>query len=96
MLDFYAIHDHQSQPEFPEELNLPIIGSITINSFKSLQQKGIIESKYNFHEDFRWDSLYVINKLESLKNSLDTDSIKLCKILVLAAKESAGLIAFCD
>ncbi len=96
MLDFYTIQDHQPSPKFPEELDLSMIGSIPFNEFKSLKQKEIIEPEYNFYEDFRWSALYVINKLESLKDSTDTDSIKLCEILTLAIEKSGGIIAFCD
>jgi len=99
MLQFYLIQNHQTKPDYPEQINLEFVGEISYEVFERLQRKKVIDDRYSYYEDFRW-SFPIIKQLseridyQKLKN--DTDVIKLLKLLNKVDDNNSGLIAYCD
>lgn len=96
MLAFYAIADHQPLPDFPEQADLPLLGSIDLNTYERLINKGIIESRYFYYSDFRWTHLKINEILQINSTSSDTDIAVLSKILSKAMTSGVGVIVYCD
>ena len=99
MLDFYIIDDEQSKPSYPEEINLEYIGGLNDRTFEKLKTKGLIEERFDYYTDFRWNSDFVKLKYDSLLNHENQSYSDLRKLfgLVSKAKEiDCGLIAYCD
>lgn len=46
MLDFYIIQDDQVKPNYPEKLELELVGGLDEKSVASLQNKGIIDKRF--------------------------------------------------
>lgn len=51
MLDFYIIGDAQAKPSYPEQLGLEFIGELDCKTFDNLQNKGIIDRRFDFYLD---------------------------------------------
>lgn len=51
MLDFYIIGDAQAKPSYPEQLELEFIGKLDCKTFDNLQNKGIIDRRFDFYLD---------------------------------------------
>lgn len=99
MLDFYSIKDDQPTPSFPEKLGLQFVGDLDDKTFCNLQNKKIIEEKFYYYSDFRWNTAAIqLIHQNILKHQLqkDTDVQKLIQILEVADKEQSGLIAYGD
>ncbi|SHK66768.1 hypothetical protein [Chryseobacterium polytrichastri] len=99
MLDFYSIKDHQPTPSFPEKLELQFVGDLDDKTFGNLQNKNIIEEKFYYYSDFRWNTAEIkMIHQNILKHQLqkDIEVQKLIKILEVADKEKSGLIAYGD
>lgn len=99
MLDFYIIHDEQSKPSYPAKANLEYVGGLDDGTFENLKSKGLIESRYDYYSDFRWNSSFVKRKYNSLlshKNQSDSDVRKLIEFVSKAKNIDCGLIAYCD
>jgi hypothetical protein len=98
MLDFYIIKDEQPKPNYPEQVNLEFITGLDSGTFDNLIRKGIIDSRFDYYSDFRWDS-YLIEQINSkvskIKNS-DSDIDKLNLIIKKALELKCGIIAYCD
>lgn len=96
MLDFYLIKDEQRKPDYPEQENLEFAGGIDYETYENLVKKGIIDSRFDYYSDFRWDCK-IIEQLTT-RNDVDSDSDfkKLNKILRKATETNNGLIAYCD
>ena len=98
MLDFYLIKDEQPKPNYPEKANLEFILGLDSRTFANLIGKGIIDSRFDYYSDFRWNSNLIeqINsKASKIKNS-DSDIDKLNLILKKALELKFGIIAYCD
>ena len=98
MLDFYIIKDEQPKPNYPEQANLVFISGLDSGTFDNLISKGIIDSRFDYYSDFRWNSNLIeqINsKVSKIKNS-DSDIDKLNLILKKALESKCGIIAYCD
>lgn len=98
MLDFYIIKDEQSKPSYPLQANLEFIAGLDSGTFDNLISKGIIDSRFDYYSDFRWNSNLIeqINsKVSKIINS-DSDIDKLKLILNKALELQCGIIAFCD
>ncbi|MDH6250750.1 hypothetical protein M2347_000477 [Chryseobacterium sp. H1D6B] len=99
MLDFYILKDDQAKPNYPEHAALKFAGEIDDVTFSNLQNKGIIDSRFGYYSDFRWETA-VITQIR--KNILqkemqnDTDVQQLIQILETADTEQSGLIAYGD
>lgn len=99
MLDFYFMNDSamNSKSLLPE--NLEFAGSLDDKAFQNLKAKGIIESRYDYYSDFRWNVVQV-KQIHSMihQKSLMTDSdVKTLKaFLDQAMIKECGLIAYCD
>lgn len=97
MLDFYLIEDNHSTPENPEQLELELIGKLSLKEFTDLQDKKIISLKESYFSDFRWDQKTVNLKLKSdLFSTSEKSEVKIVEFLNHATKSKCGLIAFCD
>jgi hypothetical protein len=97
MLDFYLLLDHQSKPQPSQLKQLDYIGGLDKNVFEQLVRKGIIDTRFDFYSDFRWNLEVVTQidqKIQLLRN--DTDVQKLANIIHPALEKQSGLIAYCD
>ena len=98
MLDFYIIKDEQPKPNYPEQVNLEFISGLDSRTFDNLISKGVIDSRFDYYSDFRWNNSLIkqINsKVSKIKNS-DSDIDKLNLILKKALELECGIIAYCD
>ena len=98
MLDFYLINDKQSKPNYPEKANLEYISGLNSKTFENLKEFRIIDSRFDYYSDFRWNNGLVkqISKKAFEKRESDTDIEKLCEILDKALESNSGIIAYCD
>ncbi len=53
MLDFYIIKDDQVKPNHPEKSGLEFVGGLDEKTFDNLQNKGIIDGRFDYYSDFR-------------------------------------------
>jgi len=53
MLDFYIIKDEQALPNYPEQIGLEFVGGLDEKTFHNLQNKGIIDKRFDYNSDFR-------------------------------------------
>ncbi|WP_378173242.1 hypothetical protein [Aquimarina sp. SS2-1] len=72
MLDFYLINDEQPKPSYPEQANLEFISGLNSKTFESLKEKEIIDSRFDYYSDFRWNFQLVkqISKKVTKKKNL--------------------------
>ena len=96
MLDFYLINDEQSKPDYPEKADLKFVSRIDHKTYKTLVSKRIINSRFDYHSDFRWNSQLIEKMYKKIKDKSDSNIEKLSKILNKAMNEKCGLIAYCD
>lgn len=98
MLDFYLISDNKkTNPKSPK--NLKYAGGIEDDKYYRLIRIGLIDEKYDYYSDFRWNTAVVkqINKhLEKYKTDNNTDIETLRQIINQAVENNCGLIAYCD
>lgn len=98
MLDFYFIPDDQPFRE-EDARTLERAGGIEMDMFDRLQRKGIIDQRFAYYDDFRWESTLVKQLHEqvcSAKFAADTDAKHLLQILDRAMERGSGLMALCD
>lgn len=98
MLDFYFISDdaakqnnRTSEPDFA--------GALDDKTFKNLQNKGIIDARFDFYSDFHWPKVF----LEKMRREIDikqihtdSDVVRLLQLIDPAVARECGLIAYCD
>lgn len=99
MLDFYIIRDDQAKPKYPEKLGLEFAGGLDDKTFENLQNKGIIDKRFDFYSDFRLEVLLIkqIRKTILQKQLLaDIDVKILIQLFDMADKKQSGLIAYGD
>ena len=98
MLDFYLINDEQPKPDYPEQANLKYISGLNSKTFENLKDKGIIDYRFDYYSDFRWNIELVkqISRKAAKKRESDTDFEKLFEILNEALESKSGVIAYCD
>ena len=97
MLDFYIIKDDQAKPSRQERLTFA--GGLDDQTFYNLQDKGIIDRRFDCYSHFRWGNGLIKQIRENiLKKQLqaDNDVKKLIKILDSADMKQCGLIAYGD
>ena len=99
MLDFYIIGDAQAKPSYPEQLGLEFIGKLDCKTFDNLQNKGIIDRRFDFYSDFRLEILLIKQIRQTiLEKQLqsDIDVKKLIQLFDIADKKQSGLVAYGD
>jgi hypothetical protein len=99
MLDFYIIKDDHATPNYPEQLGLEFVGGLDDKTVRNLQNKGIIDRRFDFYSDFRLDTLLIQQIRQTIiQQQLDTDSDvkKLTQLFDAADKKQSGLIAYGD
>lgn len=99
MLDFYIINDNQSSPAFPEQLGLEFVGGLNDIIFENLQNKEIIDTRFDYYSDFRLDVLQIRKIRQNIiqkKLQNDSDVKSLIYLLDFADNKQSGLIAFGD
>ncbi|MCD0467657.1 hypothetical protein [Flavobacterium sp. ENC] len=97
MLDFYLIKDEQITPDSPT--GLEFIGQLNDRTFRNLQNKGVIDKRYEYHSDFRWDIETILQMRlngTKLQTHKDTDIIQLFQIIDISENKKSGIIAFGD
>lgn len=97
MLDFYIIKDGQMTPDSPT--GLEFIGQLGDNTFRNLKTKGIIDKRYDYYSDFKWNTKTILQiRQNSIKLCIqeDTDTKQLNQLLDLAENRESGIIAFAD
>lgn len=99
MLDFYIIGDAQAKPSYPEQLRLEFIGKLDCKTFDNLQNKGIIDRRFDFYSDFRLE-IFLIRQIRQtiLEKQLqsDIDVKKLIQLFDIADKKQSRLVAYGD
>lgn len=99
MLDLYFINDEQYKPKNLIKSGLEFAGSLEFEIFENLQNKGIIETRFDYYTDFRWGSTFIKQKLLTLKEKdykSDTEIKQLFDLLQKASIRNNGLIAYAD
>ena len=92
MLDFYLIPDEQSNPDYPEESHLTFVGSLDYETYNRLLITEVVDSRFHYYSDFRWDSKMVIQILDRVGDNSES----LRKILLKAVESKSGVIAYGD
>lgn len=99
MLDFYIIKDDQPKPNYPEQLGLEFAGGLDNKTFENLQNKGIIDKRFDYYSDFRLGSLLIEQIRQTIiqkQLQADNDVKKLTQLFDTADKKQIGLIAYGD
>ncbi len=99
MLDFYIIKDEQAKPNYPEQLGLEFIGGLDDKTFGNLQNKGIIDRRFDYYSDFRLATLLIKQIRQTILQKqlqADSDVKKLTQLFDTAEKKQSGLIAYGD
>ncbi len=96
MLEFYLIKDEQKKPDYPEQENLEFVNGIDYNTYERLINKGLIDKRFDYYSDFRWNSLMIKQIMNKGAEKQDSDIAKLNDILRKAIEKNSGLIAYCD
>lgn len=99
MLDFYLIKDDESKPPYPEKLGLKFIGGLDYKIFENLQKKQIIDSRFDYYKDFRWETYLIKQMEEKIKEEKfkhDSDLKALLEIFRPTQTQNMGLIAYAD
>ncbi|WP_271784735.1 hypothetical protein [Aquimarina algiphila] len=98
MLDFYLIKDDQPKPSYPELIDLEFIIGLDLVTFKSLIKKQLIDSRFDYYSDFRWDES-LIKQIElkiSRIQKFDSATKKLEQIIKKAIDKNCDIITYCD
>jgi hypothetical protein len=99
MLDFYIIPDDKPKPNNPGQGDLTYAGGLDDKIFDNLQRKGIIDERFDYYSDFRWETSLIGKIRQTIKNKKmekDTDVKALIVLLDLAGQTGSGLIAYGD
>lgn len=99
MLDFYIIKDDQSKPNYPEQLGLEFVGGLEYKTFENLQNKGIIDRRFDYYSDFRLGTVLIKQIRQTIiqkQLQADSDVKKLTQLFDSADKNLSGLIAYGD
>lgn len=99
MLDFYTIEDDRPKPNYPAQQNLKYVGGLDNKTFHNLQQKGIIDDRFDYYSDFRLGTQVIAEirkRIETKKMEKDSDVQLLLNLLEIAEQENSGLIAYGD
>ena len=99
MLDFYIIKDEQKKPNNPGKLGRDYAGGLDYKTFSNLQNKGIIDNRFDYYSDFRLDTKLINQiRLQIIQKNMqtDTDVILLLQILNMTEINQCGLMAYCD
>jgi hypothetical protein len=99
MLEFYLIKDDQSKPNNPRNNGLEFIGGLDENTFEDLQHREIIDRRFDYYSNFRWDTSVVRQLKETIKQkqtNLDNNIKQLLELLEKASNVQSGLIAYGD
>ena len=99
MIDFYSIKDEQSKPNDPEEGGLEFVGGLDFKTFNNLQNKGILDKRFDYYSDFRLGSLFIqqIRQIILQKQfQADEDVQKLLHLFDIADLKQSGLIVYGD
>jgi hypothetical protein len=97
MLDFYIIKDDQVKPNYPEKLGLEFVGGLDDKTFDNLQNKGIIDRRFDYYSDFRLGTLLIKQIRQNILQKqlqADNDVKKLTQLFDTAHKKQCGLIAY--
>lgn len=99
MLDFYIIKEDQAKPNHPEKLGLEFVGGLDDKTFDNLQNKGIIDRRFDYCSDFRLGTLLIKQIRQTIiqkQLQADNDVKKLTQLFDAADKKKCGLIAYGD
>lgn len=99
MLHFYYIDDNIKSPNYPEEINLKFAFELDYKSFIDLQNHEIVNSKFNYFTDFRWNTKTVTQLLQAIENKQNNFNKNIEKFqtnLHQTLELKTGLIAYCD
>lgn len=99
MLDFYIIKDDQAKPNYPKKLELEFVGGLDEKTFNNLQNKGIINRRFDYYSDFRLGTLLIKQIRQTITQKqlqADNDVKKLTHLFDTADKKQSGLIAYGD
>lgn len=95
MLDFYTIQDSATTPKTINQQKHA--GGLTEEVFEQLMQLGVIDTRFDFYKDFRWNNDQV-QKIKKVCDKImpEANVEILIRILDLALMSNLGLIAISD
>ncbi len=99
MLDFYILKDDQAKPNHPEQSGLVFAGGLDNKTFDNLQNKGIIDRRFDYYSDFRLGVLLIKQIRQTIiqkQFQTDSDVKKLVQLFDIADEKQSGLIAYGD
>jgi len=97
MLDFYLISDSERSKLGEEPDPLSYVGSLALNRYTRLVKKGVIDERFDYFSDFRWEMEMVLQiDAKTARFAGDTDVDQLNTILKKAMSQNCGLMAICD
>ena len=99
MLDFYIIKDDQAKPNHPQQLGLEFVGGLDDKTYDNLQNKGIIDKRFDYYSDFRLGTVLIKQIRQTILQKqlqADSDVKKLTQLFDSADKNLSGLIAYGD
>jgi hypothetical protein len=98
-MHFYIIKDDQANSNSPRKLGLEFVGELDEESFNNLQNKGIIDNRFDYYSDFRFGTILIEQiqqKIIQKQLQADSDVKKLTQLFDSAIKKQSGLIAYGD
>ncbi|MNK20320.1 hypothetical protein D3C87_385570 [compost metagenome] len=98
MLDFYLLADVENAPGYPEAARINNVGSIDFETFERLKAKRIIPERFDYHSDFRWDTVLIRQIWSNIQKQApsDSDMQPLLQLLDEAIANGSGLAAYAD
>ena len=106
MLDFYLIKDQDSANSIAKDTDFELAGTLSEEAFNTLQNQGIIASKYDYWADFRWpyDEVNVmfemlLKKYPLLRTANEVSNSQASELFTLLNKavwKNYGLASFAD
>lgn len=91
------ISDDQTKPGHPQILSLKFVGGLDERTFESLQNKGIIDKRFDYYSDFRLGTMLIKQIRQTIiQKQLQTDNEvkQLTQLFDTADKNQSGLIAY--
>lgn len=98
MLNFYVVKDEQPNSNSLKKVTMELAGSLHEQAFEDLQQKKMIEERFDYYSDFRWSRGQVHQKFTQLKtqSTKEASVVTFLAILEKAVHQQSGLMAYSD
>ena len=97
MLHLYLLADDQPKPQNSNAL--PFAGELDETIVENLQDKGIIDERFDVYSTFRWGTDLIDQMRQTIQKKnmgRDADVLELLKLFDIAQKNNCGLMAYGD